>query len=199
MMPIRSRRHAVFAAAAILYVVGITAAIIAGVPSILAVTACLIAVAAWSYGPRVAIPVMLLANAATAALFVHFAGPEGVLTLHPLRVLIPIALMESFLLIGLSSVRRLELRQLVAEAELRRKNAQLEAVNAQLEAALAEVRELRGLVPICAWCKSIRDMDGAWDRLESYLIRHSRATLTHGVCPECLDRQMAQVSVSAAK
>jgi hypothetical protein len=68
----------------------------------------------------------------------------------------------------------------------------LRAKNAELESALREVRELRGLLPICAWCKSVRDVSGMWGRLEDYLSRHSRAILTHGICPDCLARVMAE-------
>jgi hypothetical protein len=41
------------------------------------------------------------------------------------------------------------------------------------------------MLPICAWCKCVRDVNGMWNELESYLAKHSHATLTHGVCPQC--------------
>jgi len=44
---------------------------------------------------------------------------------------------------------------------------------------------LRGLVPICAWCKKIRDDNGFWDHLESFVQKHSEAKFSHGMCPEC--------------
>jgi len=55
----------------------------------------------------------------------------------------------------------------------------------QLEAALAEVRELNDLLPICSCCKKIRDDNGYWDHVESYISRHSRARFSHGICPDC--------------
>jgi hypothetical protein len=189
MLAFRSRRHAIFAATTALYVIGVAGALATGFPSLMCVTTFLIAVAAWSYGPRVAIPVMVLAHVVSAVVLTRIAGPIGVIRFHPVGVMVPISMMEGLLLVGLSSLRKLELRQQIAEAELRDKNA-------QLQAALAEVRELRGLLPICAWCKSIRDVDGMWNRLESYLLRYSHATLTHGLCPDCLARDAGRFPVA---
>lgn len=55
----------------------------------------------------------------------------------------------------------------------------------ELQQALAEVRQLSGLLPICAECKKIRDDQGYWTQLEEYLRNHSDATFTHGLCPDC--------------
>jgi hypothetical protein len=59
----------------------------------------------------------------------------------------------------------------------------------ELQQALAEIKTLRGLVPICAWCKKIRDDAGFWQRLEDYLRAHTEWEFTHGVCPDCLLQQ----------
>jgi PAS domain S-box-containing protein len=60
------------------------------------------------------------------------------------------------------------------------------------EQALQEVREqvktLRGLLPICAFCHKIRKPDGSWERLETYIRNRTEADFTHGFCPECLDK-----------
>jgi len=56
----------------------------------------------------------------------------------------------------------------------------------QLEQALREVRKLSGLLPICASCKKIRDGQGEWHPIESYIAAHSEADFTHGLCPHCL-------------
>jgi PAS domain S-box-containing protein len=55
----------------------------------------------------------------------------------------------------------------------------------QLQHALSEIKTLRGLIPICARCKKIRNDTGAWERLESYVSAHTEAEFTHGVCPDC--------------
>jgi hypothetical protein len=61
-------------------------------------------------------------------------------------------------------------------------------VNAQAALARAHAAGLTilsGLLPICAWCKSVRGDDGAWNSLEDYLNDHSGAKVTHGMCPDC--------------
>jgi hypothetical protein len=55
----------------------------------------------------------------------------------------------------------------------------------ELEKAISKIKVLKGLLPICASCKKIRDDQGNWHNLESYIDRHSEATFTHGICPEC--------------
>ena len=62
---------------------------------------------------------------------------------------------------------------------------ELAKVNGELRSALEEIRTLRGTLPICAKCKSIRDDAGYWNRIEQYLKEHSDADFTHGLCPEC--------------
>jgi hypothetical protein len=54
------------------------------------------------------------------------------------------------------------------------------------QALQEEVRTLRGLLPICMVCKKIRDDQGDWQILEAYIMRHSEANFTHGLCPNCL-------------
>ncbi len=56
----------------------------------------------------------------------------------------------------------------------------------KLQATLAEVRTLRGIVPICAYCKKIRDDDGYWNQVEVYVSAHSNADFSHGICPDCM-------------
>jgi K+-sensing histidine kinase KdpD len=55
----------------------------------------------------------------------------------------------------------------------------------QLQVALSEVKQLSGLLPICSSCKKIRDYEGYWNQIESYISAHSEATFTHGICPDC--------------
>jgi hypothetical protein len=58
--------------------------------------------------------------------------------------------------------------------------------NRALERALSEIHTLRGLLPICAHCKSIRNDDGLWTRIEAYIADHTDATFSHGLCPNCI-------------
>ncbi len=58
----------------------------------------------------------------------------------------------------------------------------------KLKAALAHVKRLSGLLPICSSCKKIRDDKGYWKQIEDYIKDHSEAEFSHGICPECINR-----------
>lgn len=62
----------------------------------------------------------------------------------------------------------------------------------ELTDALKHVKTLAGLLPICADCKSIRDDQGYWQKVETYLGEHSDVVFTHGICPDCLKRMQEQ-------
>ncbi len=63
----------------------------------------------------------------------------------------------------------------------------------ELQKALAEIRTLGGLLPICAACKKIRDDEGYWTQIETYISQRSSAEFSHGICPECAEKYMAQL------
>lgn len=65
---------------------------------------------------------------------------------------------------------------------------------AELQAALANVKLLSGLLPICASCKKIRDDKGYWQQIETYIHAHSEAEFTHGICPECTKKYFPSVT-----
>ena len=69
---------------------------------------------------------------------------------------------------------------------LKQAESEMERLIAQLQDALANVKTLRGLVPICANCKKIRDDHGYWRLVEEYVREHSEAEFSHGICPACL-------------
>jgi hypothetical protein len=64
----------------------------------------------------------------------------------------------------------------------------LEVKNRELEAALDNVKVLKGLLPICSYCKKIRDDQGYWNQLESFIDANSDAKFSHSVCPDCIDK-----------
>ncbi len=72
-----------------------------------------------------------------------------------------------------------------AEEEMKRYSAELEEKNKALLDALANVKLLTGMLPICASCKQIRDDKGYWSEVESYISKHTEAVFTSGLCPEC--------------
>ena len=63
----------------------------------------------------------------------------------------------------------------------------------ELNSALEEVKQLSGLLPICSYCKKIRDDDGKWTHLETYISKHSEAVFSHGICKDCLDKHFPEV------
>jgi len=62
----------------------------------------------------------------------------------------------------------------------------------ELQEAMLSVRKLEGLLPICSWCKRIRNDQNYWEQLEQYLSEHMGATVTHGICPECCAKWRAE-------
>ena len=66
----------------------------------------------------------------------------------------------------------------------------------ELEGALASVKKLSGLLPICGYCKSIRDDDDYWHRVDEYVTDHSEAKFSHGICPPCLAKALADEGVA---
>jgi hypothetical protein len=67
-----------------------------------------------------------------------------------------------------------------------------------LASALAEVRTLRGLLCMCAWCKRIRDEAQVWQTVESYVQSRTHASFSHGICPDCMESQVRRLSRSTA-
>jgi streptogramin lyase len=86
-------------------------------------------------------------------------------------------------LLAILAIPLLRVRQLRArEAELARR----------VQEALSEVKVLSGMLPICAWCKKIRDDQGYWNKIEAYLHERTNARFTHGMCPECFEKLDAE-------
>jgi hypothetical protein len=61
-------------------------------------------------------------------------------------------------------------------------------ISVHLADALNQVKTLEGLLPVCAWCKRVRDDEEYWDRVEAYFQKHAGVDFTHGICPECLEK-----------
>ncbi|MEX2606812.1 MAG: hypothetical protein WD708_05655, partial [Kiritimatiellia bacterium] len=66
-----------------------------------------------------------------------------------------------------------------------RLHREVELRNRELEQALKEIKVLRGILPICANCKKIRDDAGSWQMIELYIRQRSEAEFSHGICPDC--------------
>lgn len=76
----------------------------------------------------------------------------------------------------------------LTEHELYVKAEELKETNTALNQTIEELRTLQGIIPICSSCKKIRDDAGSWNQLESYIEKHSGASFSHSMCPECSDK-----------
>ena len=76
---------------------------------------------------------------------------------------------------------------LIASDVTERKGAEVERemLIRELQKALSDVKTLKGIIPICASCKKIRNDKGYWEQIESYINKHSEADFSHSICPEC--------------
>ena len=95
-------------------------------------------------------------------------------------------------------VRRVEKKATELEARVAERTRELVAEKQKVEDALAEVKTLSGLLPICSSCKKVRDDHGYWERIEIYIRDRSEAEFTHGLCPDCVDTYFAKNRAHAA-
>ena len=164
----------------------------------------LIAIAAWRFGFGVGFFCWGILGAVTIPYSVIFLSDNW----HPnllLEMIIIglVGLAEVFLINGYEQGKKrllghqhtLEDRVQERTLDLTKANLALEKdiierrkVEGELRDALAQVKTLTGLLPICANCKKIRDDNGYWSSVEKYVSDHSEAEFTHGICPECLEK-----------
>jgi DNA-binding response OmpR family regulator len=86
-----------------------------------------------------------------------------------------------------------------AEDALREKEKEQQKLISELQEALAEIKTLRGLIPICAWCRKVHDDEGYWHQLEAYISDHTDAVFSHGICPECEEKYRAEIGELSKK
>ena len=110
---------------------------------------------------------------------------KGILRLQRLERTVMVITIFVLLLMAGFIFRPLVIRLQAHLIEREQAEAEREKLIVELREALANVKTLRGLVPICASCKKIRDDQGYWNILEDYIAKHSEADFTHGLCPEC--------------
>ena len=77
---------------------------------------------------------------------------------------------------------------------LKQSEADLRTERDNLQKALAEIKTLQGILPICSYCKKIRNDRGDWTKLEQYLAEYSEAKLSHGICPECMETHFPKLA-----
>ena len=83
--------------------------------------------------------------------------------------------------------------------KIREREAALERALKERDRALAEVQTLQGLLPICAYCKNIRDDKGSWHTVEQYLAARSDANFWHGICPNCMTKHHPDIDLGGSK
>lgn len=83
----------------------------------------------------------------------------------------------------------------IASMTARRRTALLneQRISAELQRALDEIKVLHGILPICMYCKQIRNDGGLWERLEKYISEHSDAAFSHGICPDCYQKHHPEI------
>nr|WP_320131766.1 hypothetical protein [uncultured Holophaga sp.] len=99
---------------------------------------------------------------------------------------------------GATEARERKMTELVMELERlraqdRRRDQDHVRLIRELQEALDAVQTLSGLIPICASCKKIRDDQGYWQQVEGYVAAHSKATFTHGLCPDCAREFLGEI------
>ncbi len=92
-------------------------------------------------------------------------------------------------------IRQFELlARLNSALTLKARELELALKNQELKAAVDEITLLQGLLPVCGWCKKIRDSKGAWKQMETYIEKHSTIKFTHGICEECAKKTREKMS-----
>lgn len=159
----------------------------ARVPYVAPLSFIVVVMIAWDYGFRPALTWIVLIHVLIPLVLVLFGvGPFFVFS--EARELV--ASIMAVTVVTIVALAYLTARVHTLTDELRASQSILEELNGRLQATLAEVKELQGLLPICAWCKKIKTDAGDWEVLETYLLKNTRAMLTHGLCPKCLDEQL---------
>jgi hypothetical protein len=121
----------------------------------------------------------LIATALGLGYAITYRHALGAVSLHV--VIITYILINAFGVI-------LSWRQNIERRRLFQALHRVRLANTQLTSALTELKTLRGIIPICANCKKIRDDAGYWHQVEIYIRDHSEAQFSHGLCPECIEK-----------
>jgi len=79
------------------------------------------------------------------------------------------------------------------------RTAQLTEANSKLQNALSEIRTLQGILPVCSFCKNIRDDKGYWSKIEAYISSRTDAEFSHSICPDCMKKYYPEQHRSLAE
>src|SRR5579883_2019054 len=182
--PSDRRKHYVFGAVLGLLSVVFAISLVQNEPMFVPFSGLLVAAGAWCYGLKGGAGCLTVTLTAAVA-YLELSGASGeegkqgrVVKIDPVSFILSTHL--GFLITFAASIllRTTQLRLEETTRVLRGKNA-------ELTAALAQVKELHGLLPICMYCKDIRNEKGYWGKLEDYFRRHANVKFSHGLCPKC--------------
>jgi len=146
-------------------------------------------------GRRLGLLAAIIMLSSVGILFIWKYGfPPNAVPLIPILNITALIISVTFLSYYYEFTRSETERALVRDiAERRRAENEKEKLIYQLQDALAEVTTLSGLLPICSSCKKIRDDEGYWNQIESYIQRHSDAQFSHGICPDCAEKLYPEI------
>ncbi|WP_300667279.1 hypothetical protein [Desulfoluna sp.] len=115
-------------------------------------------------------------------------GVEGVVqVLQSLSGVIGLIFKNALFSQGLDSLVKQRTQELECEIEERKKaEARKEKLVGELQNSLNEIKTLRGILPLCSFCKKIRDDEGYWEQVDVYIHQHLNAEISHGICPDCM-------------
>lgn len=121
----------------------------------------------------------------TSLYYVEYAYPRWIIPYDN-----PIVRVQDFMITVPSVIVMCTLMILAVLGAYEADHRKLAQSKSDMEAKLAEIRVLKGLLPVCAACKKIRTKQGDWIQMEVYIERHSQASFSHGLCPDCMPLYM---------
>ncbi|MEE4264543.1 MAG: MASE3 domain-containing protein [Desulfobacteraceae bacterium] len=87
-------------------------------------------------------------------------------------------------------------KKLAEEIDMRKKTEQeRESLITELQKALDEIKTLKGILPLCSFCKKIRNDRGQWENVDTYIHKHSQADVSHGICPDCMKKHYPEFDI----
>lgn len=96
-------------------------------------------------------------------------------------------------------IKELEERNQILQRLVDERTETLRNANRELQKAVDEVKTLRGIIPICSYCKKIRADDKSWHLIETYIKEHSEAEFSHGICPDCAKKLYPEINIHEEK
>jgi len=143
----------------------------------------------YSLAPLLAIMLVLLSGMTAYELTKQWLFPDiSIWTSHAVTILFSTLVGTTAAFFVLTKYRKLNQRTLLELAERTLVQKEHDRTIGELRRALDGIKVLRGLIPICGSCKRIRDDDGYWNEIESYVRDHSEAEFSHGLCEQCAKR-----------